>query len=131
MNEVFTAAEKLHATPALFPWVCLGVICLVIFWNRELIKNYINATITEKRETTLYHAQNNELIRNNTAALNNNTAALEMVKRDRDITMQFLQHHEQLSSERFDHLQRVANQTRDIVIENQKEIIVANERLND
>lgn len=130
MNEIFQTADILRKSPDLFPWVCLAIVLIFIYKGRHEIKDYVKAAINAKKEVTLYHAQHNELVRNNTAALNNNTAALELVQRDREILLQFLEHHEKMSGERFDHLQRVANQTRDIVIDNQKEIIVANERLN-
>lgn len=128
MNDIFAMGEKLHASPDLFPWVCLIVVLVFIFKNHNLITDYLRATINAKREVALYHAQHNELVRNNTAALDNNTAALKMFEKDREIMVNTIRHHEKLSQERIEHLQTVLNQTRDIVLENQKEIAIISDR---
>lgn len=128
MDDFFAFGEKLHASPDLFPWVCLALVLFFVFKNHHLITDYIKATINAKKEVAVYHAQHNELVRNNTAALNNNTAALEMVNRDRETMLNALENHEQLSRERLEHVQTVLNQTCDIVIENQKEIAIISDR---
>lgn len=128
MNDIFAMSEKLHTSPDLFPWVCLIVVLVFIFKNHNLITDYLRTTINAKREVTLYHAQHNELVRNNTAALDNNTAALKMFEKDREIMVNTIRHHEKLSQERIEHLQTVLDQTRDIVLENQKEIAIISDR---
>ena len=128
MNDIFAMGEKLHASPDLFPWVCLIVVLVFIFKNHNLITDYLRATINAKREVALYHSQHNELVRNNTAALDNSTAALKMFEKDREIMVNTIRHHEKLSQERIEHLQTVLNQTRDIVLENQKEIAIISDR---
>lgn len=129
VTEVLTIAEQLRAARDVLPWVIFVVVGIVLWKSRHHITNWIQASIDEKKEQTVYHAQQNELIRNNTAALQNNTAALEMVQRDRETTIMRIDQHEKMSEERFTHLQAVVNQTRDTVLENSKSIAVVGEKV--
>lgn len=131
MNDFIGFAKELHAAPDLFPWVCLAIILFIIYKNRNAIEDYLKASIKAKHEAAMYHAQHNELVRNNTAALDNNTAALEMVNQDRKEMVKYLEHHEELSKqrqdqvqERQDQIQKVVVQTRDMVFTNQKELAI-------
>lgn len=136
MSDVMTVAEKLHTSPTLFPWVCLAVVLIILLANRKTIQEYISACVVSKKQSALYQAQNNELIRNNTAALNNNTAMLEMVKQDRELMIQKLEHHEEMSKERVDnirvemtHIETVMNQTRDGVLNNGQELAIVSTKV--
>lgn len=124
VGEVIEIAEQLKAAPDLFPWVCLIAVAFIVWRCRKHIGEYFQTVINSKKEETMFHAQQNELIRNNTAALNNNTAALELVQKDREMLANIVKHHEQLSQERFAHLQTVMNQTRDTVVANTQDLAI-------
>ena len=131
MNEFIGFAKELHATPDLFPWMCLAILLILAYKNRNFIGDYVKASIKAKHETAIYHAQHNELVRNNTAALDNNTAALELVNQDRKEMISYIEYHEELSKERHrqdnernDQIQQIVVQTRDMVFKNQKELAI-------
>lgn len=126
--EVITVAEQLKAARDILPWVIL-VICVFVIWRcRKYIADWFQTSINEKKENAVYHAQQNELIRNNTAALNNNTAALEMVQRDRELMTDLLKNHEQMSKERIEHIQTVVNRIDTTVTENARNITIIEDR---
>lgn len=124
MGEIIDMANKLQATPDLFPWVCLVIILFIVYKERGTIRELMESVISAKKETTIFHAQQNELVRNNTAALENNTAALELVKKDREIMMIKLEQHEQASIERTQHLQKVLNRVDEQTRDNSRAIAV-------
>ena len=119
MDEAFQWAGTLHDNPDLLPWVIFISVVILLFKERNLIRELITSAINARKETALYHAQHNELVRNNTAALENNTAALEMVKNEHDRLAIMIQHHEESSKERIDHIQTVVNRIDSTVTKNQ------------
>lgn len=128
VGEFITIAEQLRAARDLLPWVIL-VICVFVLWkSRKHVAEWFQSCINEKKDNAIYHAQQNELIRNNTAALNNNTAALELVQKDREMLAEILNNHEKLSAERIAHLQVVVNRIDATVTENSKNISMIEDR---
>lgn len=71
MNEAIDMAQLLHDTPDLFPWVVLAIVIFVLYKERSTIKELVQSIIQSRKDTTVFYAQQNELIRNNTAALEN------------------------------------------------------------
>lgn len=109
MSDVIEVANLLHMTPELFPWVVLAIVLIFVYKERNTIRNLFQSRIDANKEMKLHNAIVDELIRNNTAALNNNTAVLETIKVDRDITKNAIDGHEKMSMERIQHLQIVLN----------------------
>lgn len=128
MEDVLKWARMLEASPALLPWVVLVVVCAVCWRERDLFKGYVRARIEAHRESARFSMTYAELVRNNTAALDNNTAALKLVEQDRDLLARSLDHHEQLSRERVDHLQTVVNRIDATVTKNAREIALIEDR---
>lgn len=131
MNEAIDFARILHDSPDLFPWVVLAIILFVVYKERSTIKELFQSIIQSRKETALYHAQHNELVRNNTAALQNNTAMLEILKQDRNNMASMLEHHDQMSSERIAHVQTVVNRIDRTVSCNKENIAIIADRTND
>ena len=135
MEEAIEIGKLLHDTPDLFPWVCLGIILIVIVSQHKRIFAYFDARIDAYAAKKQADAVMAELVRNNTAALNNNTAALNAVRADRGITRQLIQHHEESSKERIDginsnleHLQTIVNRIDETVTANSENIRVVEDR---
>lgn len=128
MEEVFNAARLLHDTPDIFPWVVLAVVLLILYKERALIRDFFLSAIQARVDSANYQAQNNEIIRNNTAALENNTAVLEMIKKDRDLMLKELELHEQMSAERMSHIQTVINRVDETVRDNRQDIVLVKDR---
>lgn len=128
VNEILGVAESLRAARDLLPWVILIIVVFVVWRCRKHILDWFQASINEKKDNQVYHAQQNELIRNNTAALNNNTAALELVQKDREMLAEMVNNHEKLSAERIAHLQTVVNRIDMTVTENSKNISMIEDR---
>ena len=127
----------LHETPDLFPWVCLAIVLIILASQHKRILAYFDARIDAYSAKQKSDAVLAELIRNNTAALNNNTAALESVKQDRGETRRMLDYHEKVSQERIDvvrddiaHVQTVVNRVDETVSQNEKGIMVLQDREN-
>ena len=130
MQETVEMAELLHATPTLFPWVCLSIILIVAVTQQKRILAYFDARIDAYKARQQSDAVHAELIRNNTAALNNNTAALESVKQDRGESRRLIQYHESMSKERIEHIQSVVNRIDKTVSQNEKNLTVLKDRLS-
>lgn len=128
MNEALDVAKFLHDTPDIFPWVVLAVVLLILYKERTLIRDFFLSAIQARVDSANYQAQNNEIIRNNTAALENNTAVLEMIKKDRDLMLRELENHEQMSRERMQHIQTVVNRVDDVVRDNRHDIVLVKDR---
>lgn len=128
MDETIEIARVLHDTPDLFPWVCLVLVCFVLWYNRQSISRYINARADYYISRKSSDAVQAEVIRNNTAALNNNTAALENNRVDRGETREMLRHHEQVSAERIQYVQEVVNRIDATVTSNSKQIGLIEDR---
>lgn len=79
MSDVIEVANLLHMTPELFPWVVLTIVLIFVYKERDAIRNLFQSHIDANKEMKLHNAIVDELIRNNTAALNNNTAVLEVI----------------------------------------------------
>lgn len=128
MSEAIDIAKVLHGTPDLFPWVCLVIVLIIIFANRSKIGKYIDSRIEANESKKHSDAIMEELVRNNTAALNNNTAALESVKQDRGETRRLLSYHEEMSAERDHHIQEVVNRIDKTVTNNSMQIGLIEDR---
>lgn len=135
MDETIEIARILHDTPDLFPWVCLVIVLIFIFKERQTIRAYVNARVEYYASKRQSDAVMGELVRNNTAALENNTAALESVKADRGETRRQLAFHEQVSKERIDtvrsdiaHVQEVVNRMDATVTSNSRQIGLIEDR---
>ena len=128
MTEAFDIARELRDAPDLFPWVVLAIVLVVAFKEREVIRDFFTSIIDARKETTAFHAQQNELIRNNTAALQNNTAMLQILKQERDSMAAKLEHHEQMSAERIAHVQTVVNRIDQTTRENRGDISLLTDR---
>lgn len=128
MNEAIDMAKLLHDTPDLFPWVVLAIVIFVLYRERTTIKELFQSIIQSRKDTTIFHAQQNELIRNNTAALENNTAMLSILQQERNDMVSLLEHHDQMSSERIAHVQTVVNRIDDTVSKNKENIAIVVDR---
>lgn len=128
MNEAIDMAQLLHDTPDLFPWVVLAIVIFVLYRERTTIKELFQSIIQSRKDTTVFHAQQNELIRNNTAALENNTAMLSILQQERYDMVSLLEHHDQMSSERIAHVQTVVNRIDDTVSKNKENIAIVVDR---
>lgn len=135
MNEAIEIGKLLHDSPDLFPWVCLGIICVIVIAQHKRILSYIDARINAYNAKQQSEAVLAELIRNNTAALNNNTAALDSVRADRGETRRMISFHEQSSKERIDaihdsldHIQTVVNRVDETVSSNAENIKIVEDR---
>lgn len=128
MEEVTDLAQLLHDSPDIFPWVVLAIILIFLYFERGTIRELINGIINSRKEVSEYHARNNELIRNNTAALENNTAVLQIVQNDRKEMIDLLKHHEELSKERDQHIQKVVNRIDDTTRGNRSDISIIADR---
>lgn len=128
MEQVFKFSRILYDSPGLFPWVCLVLLCIIIFSQQKRIFAYIDARIESYAAKKQADAIIAELIRNNTAALNNNTVALDTVRKDREDLVKLLAHHEELSNERDKHIQTVINRIDLIVANNSKKIDIIEDR---
>lgn len=128
MNEAIDMAQLLHDTPDLFPWVVLAIVIFVLYKERSTIKELVQSIIQSRKDTTVFHAQQNELIRNNTAALENNTAMLSILQQERYDMVSLLEHHDQMSSERIAHVQTVVNRIDDTVSKNKENIAIVVDR---
>ena len=129
MDEVIDFGRLLHESPDLFPWVVLAIVIFVAYKERDTIRALIQGILESRKETAMYHAQHNELVRNNTAALQNNTAALELVKRDRELLLHVLEDHEKMSGERDQHIQTVVNRIDETLQNNRKDIVLMKDRI--
>lgn len=128
MNEAIDMAQLLHDTPDLFPWVVLAIVIFVLYKERSTIKELVQSIIQSRKDTTVFHAQQNELIRNNTAALENNTAMLSILQQERYDMVSLLEHHDQMSSERIAHVQTVVNRIDDTVSRNKENLAIIADR---
>lgn len=128
MQEAFDMAKVLRETPDLFPWVCLVIVLLLCYRERDLIRELFTSVINSRKETALYHAQHNELVRNNTAALENNTAMLSILKQDRHEMTSMLEQHEKMTEERLAHIQTVVNRIDTTVNKNHDGISIIADR---
>lgn len=128
MGQVMDFAERMGDRPDLFPWVCLGMVILVVIAQHKRILAYFDARIdsyTAKKQSDAVMA---ELVRNNTAALDNNTAMLSILKQDRHEVAALLENHETLSAERIAHMQTVLNRVDEKVAENNVSIQLLEDR---
>lgn len=128
MNEALDIAQTFKEYPDLFPWVVLAIILIVAFKERDTIREFFASIISARKETTVFHAQQNELIRNNTAALENNTQMLGILHQERANMIATIEQHEQLSAERVAHLQTVINRIDRTVIVNSENIKLVEDR---
>lgn len=129
MEDVTDFARMLHDTPDIFPWVVLAIILIFLYKERGVIRELFTSVIASRKEVSEYHARNNELIRNNTAALENNTAVLKIVQSDREAIMKRLDHHEELSKERDVHIQTVVNRIDATTRANKENISIISDRV--
>ena len=128
MSETIDIAKIFQESPDLFPWVVLVIILAVCYKERELIKELFTSIIKSRQEMSVYHAQHNELVRNNTSALNNNTAALKMVENEHGRIALMIENHEKNSIERASHIQTVVNRIDEIVNVNTENIKIVEDR---
>ena len=128
MNEAIDMAQLLHDTPDLFPWVVLAIVIFVLYRERTTITELFQSIIQSRKDTTVFHAQQNELVRNNTAALENNTAMLSILQQERYDMVSLLEHHDQMSSERIAHVQTVVDRIDDTVSKNKENIAIVVDR---
>ena len=128
MGEALDIARLIHDTPDILPWVVFAVILAVLYKERNLVRDFFLSAIQARVDAANFQAQNNEIIRNNTAALENNTAVLEMIKKDRELLLRQLEAHEEMSKERMQHIQAVVNRVDDVVRDNRQDIILVKDR---
>ena len=128
MNEAIDMAQLLHDTPDLFPWVVLAIVIFVLYRERTTIAELFQSIIQSRKDTTVFHAQQNELVRNNTAALENNTAMLSILQQERYDMVSLLEHHDQMSSERIAHVQTAVDRIDDTVKKNKENIAIVVDR---
>lgn len=128
MGEAMDVARLLHDTPDLFPWVCLALLLIVIATQHKRIIAYFDARIESYLDKKQSDAVMAELVRNNTAALENNTQMLSILKQERQQMVTLLEQHESFSAERIAHLQTVINRVDKTVTENQRDIVLINDR---
>lgn len=128
MNEAIDMAQLLHDTPDLFPWVVLAIVIFVLYRERTTIAELFQSIIQSRKDTTVFHAQQNELVRNNTAALENNTAMLSILQQERYDMISLLEHHDQMSSERIAHVQTAVDRIDDTVNKNKENIAIVVDR---
>lgn len=117
MEDIFDKAEIFSNKPDLFPWVVLILICVLIYRERKMVKEYFQARIDYWNCRKKTDALIPELIRSNTATIANNTATIEHntkayknLEADRGEARALIQQHEKMSAERFQHIQEVVNQ---------------------
>jgi len=128
VNEAIDMAQLLHDTPDLFPWVVLAIVIFVLYRERTTITELFQSIIQSRKDTTVFHAQQNELVRNNTAALENNTAMLSILQQERYDMVSLLEYHDQMSSERIAHVQTVVDRIDDTVSKNKENIAIVVDR---
>lgn len=128
MEETLDLAKALHDAPELFPWVVLAVIIIFVLSQRKRIVAYIDARIESYNDKRRSDIVMEELVRNNTAALENNTAALETVRAERKDLRKMVEYHESLSSERNDRIINYLKTIENTVLENSKNIELVEDR---
>lgn len=135
MNEALQIAEILHATPALFPWVCLALFCIVVYRERELFREYIRARIDYWHSRQKTDALVPELIRSNTATISNNTATIEHntrvyenLEHDRGEARALIRSHEEMSAERMQRILEVIDRIDCTVTDNSKQLGLIEDR---
>ena len=128
MSEPVEIAQLLRDTPDLFPWVLLAVTLLFGYKQREIITEYVRARIDYWRSMKDVNATLPEVIRNNTAAMQLCTEAFRDWKNDRGENRRMLEHHEQASAERMQHIQEVVNRIDATVTQNSKGITLLEDR---
>lgn len=135
MDQVIEFAELLHASPALLPWVCFATVVVLLCAQHKRIFAYFDARIDAYRAKRESDAIIEELIRNNTAALENNTTVLEIVKNDRGLDRELIGYHENASKERIEsirdeirHVQTVVNRIDKTVSSNSENIRLIEDR---
>jgi len=128
MEETLDLAKTLHDAPELFPWVVLAVIIIFVLSQRKRIVAYIDARIESYNDKRRSDIVMEELVRNNTAALENNTAALETVRAERKDLRKMVEYHESLSSERNDRIINYLKTIENTVLENSKSIELVEDR---
>lgn len=128
MEDTLNLAKVLHDAPELFPWVVLAIILIFIVSQKKRILSYFDARIeayNSKRHSDIIME---ELVRNNTAALENNTAALETVRAERKDLRKMVEYHESLSSERNDRIINYLKTIENTVLENSRNIELVEDR---
>lgn len=128
MEETLDLAKSLYNAPELFPWVVLAIILIFIVSQKKRILSYFDARIDSYNERKHSDAVMEELVRNNTAALENNTAALETVRANRKDICRLIESHEKLSAERNDRTQTALKVIEDTVVENSKNLELIEDR---
>ena len=128
MEETLDLAKSLYNAPELFPWVVLAVIIVFVLSQRKRIVAYIDARIESYNSKRHSDIVMEELVRNNTAALENNTAALETVRAERKDLRKMVEYHESLSSERNDRIINYLKTIENTVLENSKNIELVEDR---
>lgn len=128
VNEVIDMSKMLRESPDLFPWVALAIVLVFAYKERDMIRELFTSIIQSKKEASIYQAQHNELVRNNTAALENNTAALELVQKDREMLTKIIENHEEMSAERERHIQAVVNRIDETARRNGEALMVIEDR---
>lgn len=128
LEELFENAERFASRPDLFPWVVLTIVCIVLYKEKDLAKEYFAARIEYWRSKKSTDSLIPEVIRNNTAALDHNTAAVERWGNDRGENRRMIEHHEQMCIERERHLQEVLNRVDKTATENARKLDILEDR---
>lgn len=128
MQDAIDMGRLLHDSPDLLPWVIFVLVCIIAYKERDLIRELFTSLVSSRKETALYHAQHNELVRNNTAALENNTAMLSILKQDRRDMVSIIGQHEQLSMERMERIQDAIDETDKVIREVQQNVALIADR---
>lgn len=131
MEEIVKLAITLaHEGSKVVPWLLFVLVCWMAFYYRDSIKNYISERAKVQRSMIEREGERLEITRNNTAALNNNTVALEVFGNERDKLEILVNHHEEMSKERFNSIQDSINKCNDDISSIRTELAVVSERVN-
>lgn len=130
MDEVVNIALTLSQGGLdLLPWVALALAIGAFIYYKDDFSNYLKEKASAQKKMAELEGERIEVTRNNTAALNHNTVAFEMFSKEKEVMLEALKSHDDMSNERFMHLQTVANQCRDETLAIRKEIAVLNARI--
>lgn len=123
VNEFIDLLKFLHGTgSSILPWIVLvALIYMAISLKPNFVK-YIESRNEAKLEYIKKEGERNEIIRNCSATIEACTTALEMVSHDRQAIIEHVDTHENLSSERMEHIQTVVNQCRDEILKSRGDI---------
>lgn len=130
MDEVVNIALTLSREGiGILPWLVAVLLLFAFIYYKDDFRSYLKEKATAQKKMAELEGERIEVTRNNTAALNHNTVAFEMFSKEKEVMLEALKSHEDMSNERFSHLQTVTNQCRDEALAIRKEIAVLNAKI--